>query len=86
MRFTVKSAPSHFILASTLLCWLTEPARCSAEGDVPSSPTSEESNAWTYTYKDKGQPEADNGRETALSNPYWTRGSFGYSTPWEKEE
>ncbi|MDB4142264.1 hypothetical protein N9897_00645 [bacterium] len=45
----------------------------------------EESGAWSLSFKDKGEPVADNGKEVELNNPYWTRSPMNYSTSWSKE-
>ncbi len=46
----------------------------------------EESNSWSFSSKDKGEPEEDGGKEIALANPYWTRNTLSYSTPWKKTD
>lgn len=46
----------------------------------------EKSNAWNFSFKDKGMPVEDNGKGEELANPYWTWSGIRYSTPWSKED
>lgn len=45
----------------------------------------EKSNAWRLSFREKGQPVTDNGKETGLTNPYWSHTPVTYSTPWSKQ-